>query len=56
MDVTVSTWFGRNPLYVHMINFLPITGITRELFDTDYLEEEFYGVIEPIYDNVEMAW
>ena len=56
MDATVSTWFGSNPLYVHMINFLPITGITRELFEIEYLKEEFTNVIEPIYANVEMAW
>lgn len=56
MDVTVSTWFGNNPLYVHMINFMPVTAITRELFNTEYVEEEFSNVIEPMYDNVEMAW
>ncbi|CAJ1937948.1 unnamed protein product [Cylindrotheca closterium] len=56
MDVTVSTWFGNNPLYVHMINFLPVTPITRELFTTEYVEEEFNNVIEPMYNNVEMAW
>lgn len=56
MDATVSTWFGSNPLYVHMINFMPITSITRELFDATYLQEEFTKAIEPIYNNVEMAW
>ena len=33
MDVTVATWFGTKNLYVHMINFLPVTAITKELFD-----------------------
>lgn len=33
MDVTVATWFGTKPLYVHMINFMPITAVTKELFD-----------------------
>lgn len=33
MDVTIATWFGIEPLYVHMINFLPVTAITSELFD-----------------------
>jgi len=56
MDATVSTWFGNNPIYVHMINFLPVTAITRELFDKAYVEEEFNNVIEPIYNSVEMAW
>lgn len=56
MDVTVSTWFGPEKLYVHMINFLPVTAITRELFDPDYVKLEFDHVLDPIYDNVEMAW
>eukprot|EP00980_Cylindrotheca_fusiformis_P016123 scaffold4790_cov98-Cylindrotheca_fusiformis.AAC.7 len=56
MDATVSTWFGNNPLYVHMINFMPVTAITRQLFDNSYLEKEFSSVIQPIYQNVEMAW
>lgn len=33
MDVTVATWFGTENLYVHMINFMPVTAITRELFE-----------------------
>ena len=33
MDVTVATWFGTEPLYVHMINYLPVTAVTRELFE-----------------------
>merc|ERR1712130_289886 len=56
MDATVSTWFGNNPLYVHMINFLPVTAITRELFDKSYLEKEYRGAIKPIYNHVEMSW
>ena len=56
MDVTVSTWFGKEELYVHMINFLPVTAITKELFDPDYVKLEFKDVLDPIYDNVEMAW
>lgn len=56
MDVTVSTWFGTNPLYVHMINFMPITAITREVFDKDYIENEFNQIIKPIYDGIEAAW
>lgn len=56
MDVTVSTWFGNNPLYVHMINFMPVTAITRELFNNRYLKNEYNDMIKPIYDGVEMAW
>ena len=56
MDVTVTTWFGAESLYVHMINFLPVTAITKELFDANYVELEFEKVLDPIYDTVEMAW
>merc|ERR1712157_686900 len=52
----IATWFGIEPLYVHMINFMPITAITRELFDQIYIEKEFNSIIKPIYNNVEMAW
>ena len=42
MDATVSTWFGNNLLYVHMINFMPVTAITRELFNNkSYLKKEY---------------
>mmetsp|Transcript_26055 Transcript_26055/g.39396 ORF Transcript_26055/g.39396 Transcript_26055/m.39396 type:complete len:954 (-) Transcript_26055:1036-3897(-) len=57
MDVTATTWFGTNPLYVHMINFMPITAMTRRLFSNKaYLETEFQTAISPIYGKVEMAW
>lgn len=32
-DVTCTTWFGTESIYVHLINFLPVTPITSELFD-----------------------
>lgn len=56
MDVTIATWFGTESLYVHMINFLPVTAITKELFDADYVELEFEKVLDPIYNTTEMAW
>ena len=56
MDVTVSTWFGPQELYVHMINFMPVTAITKELFDPGYVKLEFQDVLGPVYDSVEMAW
>jgi len=56
MDVTVATWFGTEKLYVHMINFMPVTAITKELFRRTYVEEEFERIINPMYDDVEMAW
>lgn len=56
MDVSVSTWFGSEKLYVHMINFMPVTAITKELFGISYIEKEFNTIIEPMYTGVEMAW
>jgi len=32
-DVSCTTWFGNDNIYVHLINFMPITPITAELFD-----------------------
>ena len=32
-DVTCTTWFGTEQIYVHLINFMPVTAITAELFD-----------------------
>lgn len=32
-DVVCSTWFGTDNIYVHLINFMPVTPITTELFD-----------------------
>eukprot|EP00957_Ditylum_brightwellii_P101793 7757852-Ditylum_brightwellii.AAC.2 len=55
MDVTCSTWFGHEPLYVHMINFIPITAITSELFDRTYIEGE-YNYLSLRYQEVQMAW
>lgn len=56
MDATIRTWFGNQPLYVHMINFLPVTAITKELFDPSYVRIEFDQVLRPMFENVEMAW
>ena len=32
-DATCTTWFGTENIYVHLINFMPVTAITTELFD-----------------------
>jgi len=56
LDAVCSTWFGTNKLYVHMINFVPLTAITPILFDETYVKEEFSNVISKLYDDVEMAW
>ena len=39
-DVVVETWFGTESIYVHLINFLPVTSISAALFDKSYVEEE----------------
>lgn len=56
MDAVCSTWFGTASLYVHMINFMPVTAITSLLFNKTYAEKEFDAVLAPILANVEMAW
>jgi endo-1,3(4)-beta-glucanase len=55
LDVEASTWFGGEPLYVHMFNALPITAITAKLFDRDYVQYE-YPFLMKSSDSVEMAW
>jgi len=55
-DLTLTTWFGTKQLYVHMINFMPVTAITRLLFDKAYVAKEFVSVIEPIYKTIPSAW
>lgn len=36
---TCTTWFGTENVYVHLINFMPVTAITAELFDKGKFEE-----------------
>lgn len=55
LDAICSTWFGTENLYVHMINFLPVTPITRYLFNVEYATVEYANVISN-YPNAEMAW
>jgi endo-1,3(4)-beta-glucanase len=55
LDAVSSTWFGREPLYVHMINFLPVTAITYELFDKTYVKDQYNEVIKPLHE-VAPAW
>jgi len=56
LDAVCSTWFGTASLYVHMINFMPVTAITSLLFNQTYAEKEFDAVLAPILADVEMAW
>jgi endoglucanase Acf2 len=55
LDALCSTWFGNEELYVHMINFMPVTSVTGELFSRRYIEQEYKKSLEPLGD-VEMAW
>ena len=55
LDAVCSTWFGTENLYVHMINFIPVTSVTGELFSPSYVSKELAHVF-PEPDAVEMAW
>jgi len=55
LDALCTTWFGTQSIYVHMINLIPVTSITGELFPAEYVEKEYEHVIEPLRE-VEMAW
>lgn len=56
LDAVCSTWFGTASLYVHMINFMPVTAVTALLFNRTYVEDEFKNVIGKLLPGVEMAW
>mmetsp|Transcript_1154 Transcript_1154/g.2935 ORF Transcript_1154/g.2935 Transcript_1154/m.2935 type:complete len:891 (-) Transcript_1154:66-2738(-) len=55
LDINVNTWFGDDPLYVHMINVIPITAVTNLLFGADYVKYE-YPFLMNGRGEVEMAW
>lgn len=55
LDAVCSTWFGTNPLYVHMINFLPVTSATGELFNKSYTVVEDTEVLD-LMQEVDLAW
>lgn len=55
LDATCTTWFGNKISYVHLINFMPLTSITRELFLKDYVEGE-YRFLEPFIPGTEASW
>jgi len=55
LDAICSTWFGTDPLYVHMINFIPVTSVTGNLFSKNFVAEEIAHAMRPA-ENVEMAW
>ena len=55
LDVAVNTWFGNDPLYVHLINAIPITAATGLLFKESYVQHEYKYLMES-RNEVEMAW
>jgi endo-1,3(4)-beta-glucanase len=55
LDVVASTWFGSDPLFVHMINVLPLTAATAALFEKEYVSKEYPYLLSSRSD-VEMAW
>jgi endo-1,3(4)-beta-glucanase len=55
LDVAVNTWFGTDPLYIHMINAIPITSVTNLLFGQEYVKYEYPFLMES-RNEVEMAW
>jgi endo-1,3(4)-beta-glucanase len=55
LDALCTTWFGNSILYVHMINLIPVTAITGELFGESYASLEYKNVLEPLRP-VEAAW
>jgi endo-1,3(4)-beta-glucanase len=55
LDAICSTWFGTDNLYVHMINFIPVTAVTGDLFSRPFVSEEIAHAFRPVKD-IEMAW
>lgn len=54
LDANVRTWFGTQLLYVHLINFLPVTTATGELFTKMYASREYESVLKSL--EAEPAW
>jgi endo-1,3(4)-beta-glucanase len=54
LDAVCRTWFGKELLYVHMINFLPVTSISGELFTRPYATQEYQTVLKSLEANP--AW
>jgi endoglucanase Acf2 len=55
LDAVASTWFGTESLYVHMINEIPVTAITGQLFAKSYVQKEYENILKPL-GEVETAW
>ena len=55
-DVNSRTWFGTQMYYVYGIQTLPITSITEELFDYEFVQSSYGTAIASSYENIEMGW
>jgi Glycosyl hydrolase family 81 C-terminal domain/Glycosyl hydrolase family 81 N-terminal domain len=55
LDAVASTWFGTESLYVHMINEIPVTAVTEQLFSKSFVQQEYENVLKPL-GEVQMAW
>mmetsp|Transcript_17043 Transcript_17043/g.35573 ORF Transcript_17043/g.35573 Transcript_17043/m.35573 type:complete len:1400 (+) Transcript_17043:267-4466(+) len=53
-DATCTTWFGTENVYVHLINLMPVTAITAELFNKGYVNEERKTLNKD--ESVDYAW
>mmetsp|Transcript_24036 Transcript_24036/g.56077 ORF Transcript_24036/g.56077 Transcript_24036/m.56077 type:complete len:315 (-) Transcript_24036:271-1215(-) len=56
LNVISSTWFGSSMLYVHMIQFLPATAITTELWKQSFVEIEYPDLLSKISQPISMDW
>ena len=54
LDAVCRTWFGDQVLYVHMINFLPVTTATGELFTKVYASREYQAALKGL--EADAAW
>lgn len=55
LDAIKSTWFGTNELYIHLINFIPVTTITGALFRPNFVSKEVANILSKL-GEVEIAW
>lgn len=55
LDATSTTWFGDKIIYVHLINVMPVTSITQELFQREYVQKQL-EFLEPYIHTVEESW
>ena len=54
LDAVSSTYFANELFYVHLINILPITAITFEVFGEAYVKEQYPNVIAKA--EIPTAW